>query len=132
VVQPIFEVTMREYGVPEAMRTDNGPPFASVGLGRVDAAVDLVVALGDSAGAQSAWMSAGQRAATKECIETLGGANGATARQRILEPNNEPSMSFGENTMRSGPTKGWGGRSPAEVYQLSPREFPERLAPSGI
>jgi len=29
VVQPIFESAFREYGLPDAIRTDNGPPFAS-------------------------------------------------------------------------------------------------------
>lgn len=33
VVQPLFEVTFREFGLPQALRTDNGPPFASTGLG---------------------------------------------------------------------------------------------------
>lgn len=28
-----FEQAFREYGLPQAIRTDNGPPFASVGLG---------------------------------------------------------------------------------------------------
>ena len=32
-VKPWFEVTFRKYGLPEAIRTDNGSPFASVGLG---------------------------------------------------------------------------------------------------
>ncbi len=32
-VRPWFESTCRRYGLPEAMRTDNGSPFASVGLG---------------------------------------------------------------------------------------------------
>jgi putative transposase len=31
-VQPLFEVTFREYGLPVAIRSDNGAPFASVGL----------------------------------------------------------------------------------------------------
>ena len=31
--QPWFERAFREYGLPEAIRTDNGVPFASVGLG---------------------------------------------------------------------------------------------------
>jgi len=31
--QPWLEWTFREYGLPEAIRTDNGTPFASVGLG---------------------------------------------------------------------------------------------------
>jgi transposase InsO family protein len=28
-VQPIFEAVFREYGLPDAIRTDNGPPFAT-------------------------------------------------------------------------------------------------------
>lgn len=31
-VRPVIEAAFREYGLPEAIRTDNGPPFASVGL----------------------------------------------------------------------------------------------------
>src|SRR5216684_1816823 len=37
-VQAIFEAAFREYGMPEALRTDNGPPFASravAGLSRL-------------------------------------------------------------------------------------------------
>jgi putative transposase len=33
VVQPLFERVFREYGLPTAIRSDNGAPFASVGLG---------------------------------------------------------------------------------------------------
>ena len=32
-VKPWFEWVMREYGLPETLRTDNGPPFASVAAG---------------------------------------------------------------------------------------------------
>ena len=32
-VAPLFEATFREYGLPQALRTDNGPPFAGTGLG---------------------------------------------------------------------------------------------------
>ncbi len=37
-VQPLFEATFREFGLPQVLRTDNGPPFATVavhGLGRL-------------------------------------------------------------------------------------------------
>lgn len=35
VVRPWFEWVFREYGLPRAIRTDNGPPFASLALGGV-------------------------------------------------------------------------------------------------
>lgn len=31
-VKPLFEATFREFGMPRAIRTDNGPPFASTAL----------------------------------------------------------------------------------------------------
>ena len=31
-VQAIFEAAFREYGLPQAIRTDNGPPFASTAI----------------------------------------------------------------------------------------------------
>ena len=32
-VRPVFEALFREYGLPRAIRTDNGPPFASTAIG---------------------------------------------------------------------------------------------------
>lgn len=32
-VRPVFELAFREFGLPNAMRTDNGPPFSSISLG---------------------------------------------------------------------------------------------------
>ena len=34
-VRPWFERTFREYGLPRALRTDNGSPFATTGAGRL-------------------------------------------------------------------------------------------------
>lgn len=33
MIQPIFEAAFREYGLPVAIRTDNGPPFATTTVG---------------------------------------------------------------------------------------------------
>ena len=32
-VRAIFEAAFREYGMPQSIRTDNGPPFASLAIG---------------------------------------------------------------------------------------------------
>ncbi len=32
-VRPVFEMAFREFGLPHAMRTDNGPPFSTTSLG---------------------------------------------------------------------------------------------------
>jgi putative transposase len=36
-VWPVFEESFREYGLPNRLRSDNGPPFGSVGVGRLTA-----------------------------------------------------------------------------------------------
>lgn len=36
-VWPVFEEAFREYGLPNRLRSDNGPPFGSVGVGRLTA-----------------------------------------------------------------------------------------------
>lgn len=47
--QPWFVWVFREYGLPETVRTDNGPPFASLALGGPESVSGLVGARGDSA-----------------------------------------------------------------------------------
>lgn len=44
--RPVFEHIFREYGLPLAIRTDNGPPFASVGAGGLSALSAWWVKLG--------------------------------------------------------------------------------------
>ena len=62
-VQAVFEAAFREYGLPQAMRTDNGAPFAS----RADCGAvtpgGVVDEIGDRAGAHSGRTSGAERAA---------------------------------------------------------------------
>ncbi|HEY3237755.1 MAG TPA: helix-turn-helix domain-containing protein [Polyangiaceae bacterium] len=50
-----FEITFREYGLPDAIRTDNGAPFFDAGSGRPVAPCRLLDPPGNSAGAHHAW-----------------------------------------------------------------------------
>ena len=45
-VRPVLERAFREYGLPQAIRSDNGPPFASVGLGGLSSLAVWWVKLG--------------------------------------------------------------------------------------
>lgn len=54
-VWPIFAEAFREYGLPNRIRTDNGPPFGSVGAGRLtDLSIKLI-----KAGVTPEWINPG-------------------------------------------------------------------------
>jgi transposase InsO family protein len=45
-VWPVFDTALREYGLPRALRSDNGPPFASTGAGGLSRFAVLVLKAG--------------------------------------------------------------------------------------
>ncbi len=45
-VWPVFDAALREYGLPGALRSDNGPPFASTGAGGLSRFAVLVLKAG--------------------------------------------------------------------------------------
>ena len=54
-VWPVFEEAFLEYGLPNRIRSDNGPPFATVGVGRLsDLSIKLI-----KAGAVPEWINPG-------------------------------------------------------------------------
>ena len=76
-VQAIFEAAFREYGLPQAIRTDNGAPFASHGAGGIVAPGGVVDQAGDCAGADRGRTSGAERAARAHASHAEAGSGDA-------------------------------------------------------
>lgn len=124
-VRPLFEATFREYGVPTAMRTDNGPPFASVAVAGLSR---LAVW----------WIKLGIR------VERIRPGhpeeNGRHERFHLTldQETAQPPQATGRAQQRcfdrfrrlyneERPHEALGQRPPASVYAPSPRSYPDRL-----
>jgi putative transposase len=125
-VRPIFEAAFREHGLPLAIRSDNGPPFASPGAGGLSRLAVWWLKLG----IRPERIVAGkpqQNGRHERVHRTLKQetavppADSVPAQQqrfdefRILYNNERPHEALGQQT-------------PASAYQPSPRPDPERLA----
>ena len=74
-VRPIFEAAFREFGLPKTIRTDNGPPFASV----AERSDDLVDTPRYRPRADRSWPSRAERAARAHAPDAQAGNDAATA-----------------------------------------------------
>jgi len=124
-VRPLFEATLREYGLPEAIRTDNGVPFASTtGLGLSRLAVW--------------WIDLGitPERIMPGCPEQ-NGRHERMHRTLKLETLKPPAHTLRQQQFRfdtfrnqynnERPHEALEYRTPADVYRISPRSYPSRL-----
>lgn len=125
-VRPWFERTFREYGVPVALRTDNGSPFASTGPGRLSQLAVWWLKLGihldridpghpEQNGRHERFHLTLQQEATRTPATT------PTAQQRRFD---RVRREFN----RDRPHEALGQRPPGHVYVASARSFPIALA----
>lgn len=126
-VRPLFEATFREHGLPEIIRTDNGPPFATTGLGGLSALSVWWMRLGvaperirpshpEDNGRHERMHRTLKEATAKPPRATR------RAQQRAFDR-------FREEYNFERPHEALGQRPPASCHRPSPRAFPERLAP---
>ena len=124
-VRPVFERVFREYGLPLAIRTDNGPPFASVGAGGLSPLSAWWVKLGIMP--ERIEPGHPEQNGRHERIHR-------TIKQEVMNPPAAIPEAQQEgcdgyrseyNTVR--PHQALGQVPPASLYVPSPRPYPERL-----
>lgn len=124
-VQAIFEAAFREYGMPQAIRTDNGAPFASRALAGLSRLAIWWIKLG----IVPERIQAGhpeQNGRHERMHRTLK----AEAAQPPADTRRQQQQAldrFRQEYNEVRPHEALGMRTPAEVYQPSPRKFPARL-----
>jgi len=125
VVQPLFELTFREYGLPEAMRTDNGAPFASRGLAGLSKLSVWWLLLG--IGLERIEPGKPQQNGRHERMHRT--LKEATARppRANLRRQQEAFDAFRREYNEQRPHEALGQRPPGDFYRPSTRDYPSRL-----
>lgn len=120
-VWPIFKMAFEEYGLPNRIRTDNGPPFGSMGIGRLTRLSINII----KAGVTPEWINPGhpEENGRHERFHL-------TMKQAIANP---PAQNLKEQTSRMRafqeeynfvrPHESLDMRTPAEIYYQSPRKW---------
>ena len=127
LVRPHFELLFREYGLPEAIRSDNGPPFASTGLAGLSALSVWWLRLGlrleriepgcpQQNGCHERMHLALEQSQARRARTNL------AAQQRAL-------AQFRQEYNQERPHEALAQRVPGALYQPSARPFPSRLPP---
>ena len=123
-VRPYFERTFREHGLPAVMRTDNGPPFASMGVGGLSRLSIWWIKLGilperiePGHPEQNGRHERMHRTLKHDCLHPP--AATMAAQQRVFD-----AFRCSFNTER--PHQALGQQPPMLCYSASPRPFPAR------
>jgi putative transposase len=123
-VQPLFIGAFREHGLPAAMRTDNGPPFASCGLGGLSALSVWWMLLGIRV--ERIRPGKPQENGRHERMHRTLKEATANPPRANLRRQQEAFDAFREEYNRERPHEALGQKPPAEVYRCSEREYREK------
>ena len=128
-VRPLFEAAFREFGLPGRIRTDNGPPFASVGLAGLSRLSVWWMKLGiaperiepghpEQNGRHERLHRTLKEATARPPAATVRTQQGAFDRFLPYYNHERPHEALGQKT-------------PASIYTKSPRPYPARVPTTG-
>lgn len=124
-VEPIFERAFREYGLPLALRTDNGPPFASHGAGGLTRLA-------------AGWLKLGVRLERIDPGQPQQNGRHERMHRTLKQETSRPAAStlaeqqqrfdrFREAYNETRPHEALGQEPPAEHYAPAARPYPDRI-----
>ena len=124
-VKPLFIATFREYGMPEAIRTDNGAPFASIGLGGLSPLSVWWIRLGIRV--ERILPGHPQQNGRHERMHRTLKEATANPPCHSLARQQAAFDAFRQEYNQERPHEALGQKPPASVYAPSLRDYPERL-----
>lgn len=123
--QPYFELAFRHYGLPDAIRTDNGTPFASVGISGLSRLSVWFIKLG----IRPERILAGcpeQNGRHERMHKTLKEETASAPKKNIIEQQKAFDY-FVDEYNNERPHEALKQKTPASVYRKSLRNYPDRL-----
>jgi hypothetical protein len=124
-VRPLFEAAFREHGMPLAIRSDNGPPFASCGLAGLSRLSVWWIRLGIRP--ERIRPGKPQENGRHERMHRTLKAATASPPLATLRAQQRAFDAFRAEFNHERPHEALGGRPPAEFYTNSVIEFPSKL-----
>jgi putative transposase len=123
--RPVFETIFKKYGLPVAIRTDNGPPFASTGLGGLSRLSVWFIKLG----IKPERIAAGhpEENGRHERMHRSLKAATATPPKRNMKEQQKAFDTFQIEFDEQKPHEALGMRTPASCYRASLRAYPAKL-----
>jgi len=126
-VRPLFELTFREFGLPERMRSDNGPPFSTVAIAGLSELAIWWMRLGIVV--ERIHPGKPQENGRLERLHRTLKKNTASPPEANLRKQQKAFDAFLRYYNNERPHEALGQEPPASVYTPSPRPFPDRLPP---
>lgn len=125
-IQPLLEAAFREYGLPQRIRSDNGAPFASRGVGGLSRLSVWWIRLGVLP--QRIEPGRPDQNGRHERLHRTLKRDTATPPAASWEAQQRRFDEFRRVYNEERPHEALQMATPASLYQASPREFPERLS----